>query len=196
MSVQIQNITFGYDKPIFSDYSLMLPDRAIVAITGLSGCGKTTLLKLMLGLLTPQSGQIIGLHHARIGVVFQEDRLLPWLSMLENVELVQPDPTEARNSVEFLNALGLIDYANAKPSALSGGMKRRTAIARAIYYSADTLIMDEPFRGLDESSKRSAMTLCAQRCRRIFFVTHDLIEAQYLGASVVTLPAASQRDIL
>ncbi|MEL7610092.1 MAG: ATP-binding cassette domain-containing protein [Bacillota bacterium] len=190
MSVQLKNVTFGYDKPLFTDYTLTLPDQPIVAITGPSGCGKTTLLKLLLGLASPRSGQITGLVCARIGAVFQEDRLLPWLSIIENIELVQRDPTAARDSRKILNALGLIDYCNAMPSALSGGMKRRAAIARAIYHSADMLIMDEPFRGLDGSTKRAAMALCADSCRRMIFVTHDLMEAEVFGASVVALPPA------
>ena len=176
--IEIRDVSFAYgDKKVFSHLTLSLPDRGVTVLRAPSGRGKTTLLRLMGGLLRPDEGSIRGLEGIRIGWVFQENRLLPWCSALRNVAAVSDEETARRE----LSALGLAANLNDLPSDLSGGMARRTAIARAIAYRPQALFLDEPFTGLDPALRM----LCARRLEAsaglIVLVTHEEGDLKLFG---------------
>ena len=170
-------VRFG-DRVALQGISASLPDEGAVALRGVSGAGKTTLLRVLAGLLQPDAGSVSGLAGRRISMVFQEDRLLPWRTALQNVSLVS---NEAR-ARELLMQLDLSDALALRPPALSGGMRRRVAIARALAYSDDVLLLDEPFNGLDETRREQAAALIRASARLIVVATHDDQDAMLLGA--------------
>lgn len=170
-------VRFG-DRVALQGISASLPDEGAVALRGVSGAGKTTLLRVLAGLLQPDAGSVSGLAGRRISMVFQEDRLLPWRTALQNVSLVS---NEAR-ARELLMQLDLSDALALRPPALSGGMRRRVAIARALAYSDDVLLLDEPFNGLDETRREQAAALIRSSARLIVVATHDDQDATLLGA--------------
>lgn len=168
----LKNITKEYDgKRVLDGISLEIPERGIFGIFGASGQGKTTLIRIICGLEQPDGGEIIGTQGVNFSVVFQEDRLLPSLTALENVALVSDKATAA----EMLERVGLAESADKYPSELSGGMSRRTAIARALAYSGDALILDEPFKGLEAELKERVGTLIREyaQTKPVIIVTHD-----------------------
>ena len=168
--IEVRNLTVRFgDKTVLDGLSAMLPDEGVVLVSAPSGRGKTTLLRAMAGLIRPDAGSVSGLSERRIGFVFQQDRLLPWKTALENVALVS-DPALAER---FLMALGLSEALHKYPAELSGGMARRCAIARALAYTDDVLFLDEPFTGLDEAAKAEAAQLITQRARLTVLVTHE-----------------------
>lgn len=185
MDVTFRDVTVRYgEKTVFSHFMHTLSFSSVTALMGASGVGKTTFLRVLCGLEKPQSGTVEGFP-ARYTYLFQEDRLLPWLDTLQNVALVC-DEVSARTALE---KVGLGAELHTKPAALSGGMRRRTALARALAHTSDFLLLDEPFGGLDESLRASLLPLLnieAQR-RPVLFVTHDPREAQSLGAEVLEL---------
>ena len=151
--ITIHELTLRFGEHIvFDRFSAEIPLDGNTVLRGASGSGKTTLLRLLAGLLEPDGGEMRGLEGLRAAVVFQEDRLLPWYTALENVALV----SDERRAVEILQRLGLAEAVDEKPAALSGGMRRRVAIARALAYGGDVLLLDEPFAGLDEEAKERA----------------------------------------
>lgn len=186
--IRINNVTFSYknsDTEVLKNYSLEIGNAERVHITGASGCGKTTLLRLIMGLEKATKGSVELSRGARISAVFQENRLIPTLTLLENVSLFSDEKT-AR---ELLSALGLDDVLDSLPSAVSGGQKRRAAIARALARPSDILILDEAFTGLDEENKKRACELINKKAakRVVIIVTHDKEDAQRLGAREIAL---------
>ncbi len=152
--IRFDDVSFSYPgKPVLSHFSFEIGPHDRICLFGPSGCGKTTIARLLLGLERPALGRITGAEGLRAAVVFQEDRLLPWKSVLENAALATGDLESARNA---LAQLGLSAEENSYPDALSGGMKRRLAIARAVATPADIMVLDEPFTGLDENAWRNA----------------------------------------
>lgn len=185
--LKIDNISFAYgENAIFEDFSLDINKNEKIWLYGESGCGKTTLLKLILGLLKPQTGSVINITGAKPSVVFQEDRLLPFKTALQNILLVKGNTQKA---IENLSALGLTDYINTPVSQLSGGMCRRVAIARALTADFDFLVLDEPFTGLDKENIQKAVTqiLRVAQDKPIILVSHSKEEAELLGAKQITL---------
>ena len=178
--ILLDNVSCAYDgKPVLQSLTLALPESGTVALTGPSGTGKTTLLKLIAGLITPVSGHVKGLSGKRVSMVFQEDRLLPWRTALENVALFCGDEALAR---ETLVKLELLDALDKRPSALSGGMQRRVALARALCYGGDILLLDEPFKGLDDALNIRVAIQVKGRFPLMVLATHDMAEAGLLGA--------------
>lgn len=143
-------------KPILTDFSFSFAADRSYLLTGPSGAGKTTLLRLLAGLERPDRGQILRPEPLRLRMVFQEDRLLPQLTVLQNVRLETGTEEKAR---ALLAGLELDGEAEALPDTLSGGMKRRAAIARALCAEPDVLLLDEPFNGLDEALRRKTAAL-------------------------------------
>ena len=181
-----ENLTAGYPgKPVLRDCSLHLAPGERGALMGPSGCGKTTLLRLLLGLMVPEKGRAEV--HGRASCVFQEPRLLPWRTAAENVNAVLSDRKETLpEAVEWLERVGLKEAAGEYPDALSGGMKQRTAIARALAAGGDALLLDEPLKGLDEALRHSVARLILDCCREstLLVVTHDPAEAALLADRV------------
>ena len=185
---------FG-DLPVLDGFSLDLPERKVTAILGPSGCGKTTLLHILSGLIPPDSGERRGLAEARFSYVFQEPRLVPSLTALENVELVLRAsfgvPERRERALRFLEAVGLSEARDQRPRQLSGGMRQRVSLARAFAYPADILLLDEPFQSVDLRTRTGLMDafleLQTADPRTVVFVTHEVKEALYLGDIVTVL---------
>lgn len=172
---------------------------AFVAIVGPSGAGKTTLLKIVAGLDPAFDGSVTSDRDSRVGFVFQEPRLLPWLNVAENLRLVQPELSDA-DIAAGLAKVGLPDTAAKYPLHLSGGMQRRVALLRAFLIKPDLLLLDEPFISLDaptaESLYRVLETLRADVMPTTLLVTHDLREALALADRVLFVSPSPARVIL
>lgn len=172
--IEIKNLSFSYgDEEVLHDLSLTVPDRGITAIIAPSGHGKTTLLRLLTGLEETKVGTITGVPN-KVSYVFQEDRLLPWFSALDNLLAVDPEGSEAEAS-ELLFEFGIVPELQRKtPEELSGGQRRRVCIARALFYGGDLLILDEPFTGLDVSSRDLVLTRIREYAmgRSVILVSH------------------------
>lgn len=180
----LKNVSFSYDAPVLENISIN-SDNGITAIAGKSGCGKTTLLRILSGLITPDSGDVT--HSGRVGMVFQEPRLFPWFTVERNLKSVMKQQKLSKNETDerigkVLEIVGLGDCRKKYPSELSGGMKMRVSIARSLVYECDMLLMDEPFNGLDIPSKAAISELLRKLSAdglKILFVSHipeDIIE--------------------
>lgn len=175
--IRLENVSKSYgEKKVLDNLSLFIPYGSVTAVTGGSGCGKTTLLRLICGLEKADSGTISGVSKKEVSVLFQEDRLLPWLTALENVEAVIKDKKEKPLAAQILSDLGLGDKKDLSsfPAELSGGMMRRVAIARALAYKSKVLILDEALRGLDEKNFENAASVISRYRdgRTVISVTH------------------------
>lgn len=196
MSYSLLDIRKSYgDLKVLDGFSLDLAEGKVTAVLGPSGCGKTTMLNILAGLIPPDSGELHGLSEARFGYVFQEPRLVPSLTALENVELVLRaafDAPERRDrALRLLDAVGLSGSAGLRPRELSGGMRQRVSLARAFAYPADVLLLDEPFQSVDLRTRTGLMdaflNLQTADPRTVVFVTHEVKEALYLGDIVTVL---------
>lgn len=178
--------SFG-DKRIFDNFSLTIENGKRVAILGESGIGKTTLVKMLSGLMKPDSGKIDNSSDFPFSAVFQEDRLLPFKTLKKNVMLVGATEEKAK---QYLTAVGLGDELDSYPSELSGGMKRRAAIARALAFEGyKTLILDEPFNGQDPETKKKLISLIKSETegKTVILITHSKDDADALCDAVVEL---------
>lgn len=173
---------FG-SKRVLENFSAAFPCGAVSCIMGESGCGKSTLLNILMGLIKPDSGVITGLP-LRISAVFQEDRLCEEFSVAANLRIAAAKGITAADIEAALTALGLVENLRTPVRDLSGGMKRRVAIARALLAEGSLLIMDEPFRGLDDITRRAAAAYVRKSLdgRTLIAVTHDAEDAELLGA--------------
>lgn len=185
--IYINNISKSFDgKNVLSGFNCVISGGKTTVIMGESGCGKTTLANIILGILKPDAGEVVGMP-ARISAVFQENRLCEGFDAVANVELVMRGKEHSIDAKEILTSLGLGSDLNKKVSELSGGMRRRVAIARAIAADADFVLLDEPFRELDEATR--AMT--AEYTRDMLFgktvllITHDSTDAALFNAETV-----------
>ena len=175
-------------KTLFRDLSLTVDGPAVLWAP--SGWGKTTLLRILMGLDTPTAGRVQGV--GRAAAVFQEDRLCPQLTAVQNVALVLPGSEKqykAQIEADF-QQLGMDMAALALPAArLSGGQKRRTALLRALWASSDTLLLDEPFTGMDPDTLSAAAALLRRRCteKPVLLATHDREAIRLLGWPVLEL---------
>ena len=182
----------GKPLPVLEGVSLEIPEKQITVLLGQSGCGKTTLLRIVGGLEKEDSGEVRFLVPHKTAFVFQEPRLMPWLNVWKNITFglnrKEIDPEAIR---EIIQVAGLTGFEKALPSQLSGGMQHRTAIARALAYQPSFIMMDEPFAALDYFT-RGQMQMELLRVQReqhasILFVTHSLDEALILADRIAIL---------
>ena len=187
--IQVVALTKRYgDLTVLDSFSAAFAAKETTVLMGRSGCGKTTLLRLLLGLERPDGGEIVGLPD-RISAVFQEDRLCEEFTAVENVRLAAPHRAVGEIK-DTLSALLLDEEAQAKPVAsLSGGMRRRVAIARALLAKGELLLLDEPFKGLDDDTRETVTAVIRDMTagRTVLLVTHDETDAAALSARVVRM---------
>lgn len=194
--------------------NLTIPHGSFITIVGKSGCGKTTLLRLLCGLEKPTQGKLQFVFDEKdqrtdrktVGIVFQEPRLMPWLTVKENMALPllkKKGKKEIDEIVDkYLSMMGLEEFKDAYPAHISGGMAQRTAIGRTLCYDPDIILMDEPFAALDYFTRRNLqeemVKLFLSQRKTIIFVTHNVEEAVYLGEKVIVLDEGQiilERDI-
>jgi NitT/TauT family transport system ATP-binding protein len=191
-----------------SNFSLDIAQGEFVSIVGPSGCGKSTFLNIVLGLIEPASG-VVQLNGTRISgpgqeraMVFQEFGLLPWRSVTANVELGLelkgiPSAKRAARAKELINLVGLEGFESHYPHELSGGMKQRVGLARALATEPEVLLMDEPFAALDAQTRdlmQSELLQIWERSKKtVLFVTHSIEEAAYLSDRVIVMTARPGR---
>lgn len=187
MDIRIEKLCKSYgENRVLTDFSAVFPEGETSCVMGASGCGKTTLLRLLLGLEKPDGGTILGLPE-KISAVFQEDRLAEPFSAEANLALVTGPHVPRETLRSALSALGLSGSLDKPVRELSGGMRRRVAIARALVYDAPLLLLDEPFKGLDEETKKTVMDYVKAHAagKTVILVTHDEDEAEYLGIKTI-----------
>jgi len=195
----------GKEFRVLEDVSFEVHDRDFICIVGPSGCGKSTLLREIVGLDLPTSGEIrfegkpVQAENPRISMVFQSFALFPWLTVLENVELgleAHKVPEEERRgkAKKYIDAVGLAGFENAYPRELSGGMKQRVGIARALVMDPTLLCMDEPFSALDALTAQNLRDEILQLWTNpeippsaVLMVTHSIDEAVYLADRIVAM---------
>ena len=186
--VRMQHISKRFaEKQVLTDFSRGIP-TGITCLMGASGAGKTTLLRVLLGLEKPDAGRVENMS-ARAAVVFQEDRLQDSMTVRGNLKLSLGKHYDEKAAAALLDDLLLADVLNEPVSALSGGMKRRVALCRALLYNAELLVLDEPFKGLDENTRQTVMDVVRRHAqgKKVLLVTHDEAEGRYLGARMVTM---------
>lgn len=186
--LNLTNIGHVYgENRVLTDISLTLQPKQRLAVMGPSGTGKTTLLRIALGLLKPTEGSVENTFR-KSAVVFQEPRLLPWRTAAENVNLVLGDGRDTMERAKLaLAQLGLGDAADKYPRELSGGMQQRTALARALALEGDLLVLDEPFKAMDEQLRFDVIGRVAKTDAAILLVTHEEAEARMLGCEIIRI---------
>lgn len=180
MAIEFQQVSKTFEgKRVLERLTWRAPERGIVCLFAPSGSGKTTMLRMIAGLEKPDEGRIADLP-GRVAFHFQENRLLPWCTAAENLALVTDAPDR------WLEQVGLGGEGRRYPRELSGGMQRRVAFARALAYTADVLLLDEPFKEVDPENRDRMMDLVRRQTERklIVWVTHSLEEAQALSDRV------------
>ena len=182
----------GRELSVLKGINLQLSENTITVILGRSGCGKTTLLRLVGGLEEPDAGEIRFHTEHKTAFVFQESRLMPWLNVWDNITF-GVKKRECNNAFiqDIVRTVGLEGFEKAYPNQLSGGMRQRVAIARALVYEPSFIMMDEPFAALDyftrSQMQRELKSLQTARGVSILFVTHSIDEALLLGDKIVML---------
>ncbi|HAX53442.1 MAG TPA: sulfate transporter [Lachnospiraceae bacterium] len=172
------------EKTVLQELSMNIPQGETTALMASSGQGKTTLLRILMGLEQVDSGYISGMEGLQKSAVFQEDRLCENLNPIANIRLTNPSLSYIQ-ILEAMHEMKLFDCEHQAAAELSGGMRRRVAILRALLAEWDILFLDEPFKGLDAETKRQVMAMTCRLCRErtVLLVTHDLSEAKAMAAS-------------
>lgn len=187
IAVKVAGISKSYgEHQVLNGFSMEVQKGKVNCIMGKSGCGKTTLLRIMMGLETADKGECQGMKALRKSAVFQEDRLCENLSSLANIHMVCPEKTK-EEILREMKAVDLEGGGEKTVSELSGGMKRRVTILRALLAPYDILFLDEPFRGLDKETEEKVITYTKEKCkgRTVIFVTHKEEEAQRMEAAQI-----------
>ncbi len=196
MSLKLENITKSFaDRRILERFTLEFKPGSITCLFGPSGCGKTTILNLIGGIINQDEGKIEGFIEEGISYIFQETRILPWKTVLENVRFPLMDKMPENQALEtaqrFIRLVGLEKEESLYPSQLSGGMKQRVSIARAFAFPGKLILMDEAFQYLDNTLKYNILDrfleIWKEDGRTVIFVTHDIGEAIRLGQNIIFL---------
>ena len=213
MSLEIKKLSKHFEhneQETLNEISLEIQNGEFVCIVGESGCGKSTLLNLVAGLITPSSGQILlnGKEITGPGadrtVMFQEHGLYPWLNVIDNVKFGlklagASKEEQEEKAVHYLKMVNLFDYRDYPIHQISGGMRQRTALARALTMDSSVLLMDEPFSALDKQTtnrlREELERIWMETKRTILFITHSVEEAVYLGDRVVVLSPDPNKEI-
>lgn len=207
--LDVENLSKSYTnddgsvEEVLENISLTIHQGDFVCMLGQSGCGKSTLLKCITGLTNPDSGQI-NVDRDSIGYVFQEDRLLDWLTVGDNIRIALeskgvPESEHDERVTRYLELVGLEGTEDMYPLQLSGGMKQRVSIVRALATEPDILLLDEPFSALDEITARnlreSFLEMIWELNQSVLFVTHNATEAAFLSTEIVVLGSSSPSHI-
>lgn len=201
---KVAGIRKSYDGlEVLSGIDAEFSESSVTAILGPSGCGKTTFLHVIAGLIDADAGQRIGFENALFSMSFQEPRLLPWLSAAGNLDFalsgLDDRQLAGERATRFLVSAGLEAFAHAKPSELSGGMRRRLSLARAFAYPSDILLLDEAFAAVDLGLKIELMdvfsSLWREEKRTTIFVTHEMQDALYLADRILVLSPRPSRIV-
>jgi NitT/TauT family transport system ATP-binding protein len=204
LAVSLREVTKVYDNGVMAlgPFDLAVRKGEFVSLLGPSGCGKSTALRIMAELAAPSAGRVQVAHHdgalpgQSIGFVFQEPTLMPWTSVRENVRLPLklarvPAAESEQRVMEALTRVGLAEFADSFPRELSGGMKMRVSLARALVTDPDILLMDEPFAALDEITRfrlnNDLLALWRNLKKTVVFVTHSVFESVYLSQRVIVM---------
>jgi len=211
MKLDVAGVGKDYLIPVLDTVTFRVEAGEFVCVLGPNGCGKTTLLRIIGGLEPATRGAVLldgtpvvagDAHDRKVGVVFQEDRLLPWMTLEANVALVLRPlglASAARRAAarRYLALVGLVGFEAYYPGRVSGGMRQRAAIARALAIEPDVLLMDEPFGALDAQNRRimqaEVRRIWKETGRTILFVTHAIEEAVALGTTLVMMSARPSR---
>ncbi|NMM64724.1 ABC transporter ATP-binding protein [Clostridium sp. P21] len=208
--LKIENLYKSFDingtkVNALTNINLSVEDGSFVTVIGKSGCGKTTLLRIICGLEEQTEGSVSFIYkegipsemHSKkkVGIVFQEPRLMPWLTVKENMAfplIKNKDRIEVYDTVnKYLNMLGLEKFKEAYPSQISGGMAQRVSLGRTLCYNPEIILMDEPLGALDAFNRRKLqrefINIFLENKKTIIFVTHDVDEAVYLGQKIVVM---------
>lgn len=184
MKLGLSSVTKAFDKEILNNFTINFKEGKTTVLLGPSGCGKTTIINLLLGLIKPDEGEIIADRTAKVSVVFQEDRLLENITVLQNLLTICKNEKMCE---EILYTLGIAEAANKYPNQLSGGMKRRVALARAMAFNGDLFILDEPFKGIDISLKQKVIEEIKKvvNGKTCVIITHEITEAAVFDEVVI-----------
>mgnify|MGYP002030626539 CR=1 FL=1 len=196
-SISIRELNFSYDNNIlFEDFNHEFTDGKITAILGKSGIGKSSLLKLIANILKPKMGKILFNNSkskfTKIAYMDQSDLLLPWLSVIKNVDLgsrLTGSKSQYTKAKQILKNVGLEEYSFKMPDILSGGMRQRVALARTLMQADKIILMDEPFSALDALTRYKIQALSAKllKDKTVIFITHDPLEALRLANNIIVL---------
>ena len=190
MDIRVKNINKSFNgQHVLRDVNMTIPKGKITCIMGASGIGKTTLAYILMDLLKADSGEIYGLQGNKVSAVFQEDRLIEHWDAVKNILLVCQSEVTKENVNENLKEIGLTEYEGKSVKLLSGGMRRRVAVVRAALSDYDLLIMDEPFKGLDEALKKQVINYIKKKNKEktVVIITHEKEEVALLDAHVITM---------
>lgn len=206
--LSLEHISFGYPDypPVLSDVSADLGRNEILCLIGPSGCGKTSFLNIAGGFTPPDSGQVLFQNQINTApgleriMVFQDSsQLFPWLTVRQNVQFPSQRGDED-HSERLLELVGLTDAADMYPSQLSGGMKQRAAIARALTPNPEILLLDEPFTALDAPTRRGLQNMLLELKKQLgvsmLFVTHDIREAVYLADRLLIMTGGGTEEMV
>lgn len=187
--IQINALSIAYGgRTVLKDFSYNFKPGSFTSVIAPSGCGKTSLINAVMGFI-PYDGSIVFSEPPVISAVFQEDRLCEGLTALKNVTLTAARPCPKNEIIDAFEAVGLNGCAGRRVCLLSGGMKRRVAILRALFAGHSILLLDEPFKGLDAETKTLTMSYVKEKASSdtVIMITHDIEEAVYFGADVLKL---------
>ncbi len=188
--IKLEKVTKSFgEHNVLDNLYLSFDKGSRTAIMGPSGSGKTTLFMILAGIISPDSGKICGTEGLRFSAVFQDDRLCENLSLYANIKLVTPKNVSKSDILSAIRELGLDGYENKPVSTLSGGMKRRASVIRAILAEFDVIVLDEPFNGLDTDTRAATAKYILDRLdnRTLIMITHNPEDVKLLGCETVHL---------